>query len=232
MQGGEEQDPTSDICLLQDFPRGGSGRLGVERPVPRSWACRIARLLTLHPLPLEELFWRVAGDRGSGKFSESAMLCNCFPFWNSRGQWFAGATALFKHRELKFLFHHQHILSADSAWATHKRVANPDSYPLSQEECMLILTRGQRSQPRSELLSGPTRWWEADRIQSSQREQQRKEQVSALESEGGCASSAMCFLYIVKWRFGCDQTPQVANVLIPSSSLCAQHSSRSFGWMN
>lgn len=160
------------------------------------------------------------------------MLCNCFPFWNSRGQWFAGAAALFKHRDLKFLFH-QHILSADSAWATHKRVANPDSYPLSQEECMLILTRGQRSQPRSELLSGPTRWWEADRIQSSQREQQRKEEVSALESEGGCASSAMCFLNIVKWRFGRDQTPQVANVLISSSSLCAQHSSRSFDeWTN
>lgn len=82
--------------------------------------------LTQHPLPLEESFWLVASDRGSGKFSESAMLCNSFPFWNSRGQWFAGTAALFKDRELKFLFH-QHILSADSAWATHKRMANPDS---------------------------------------------------------------------------------------------------------
>lgn len=73
--------------------------------------------------------------------------------------------------------------SADSAWATHKCVANPDSYPLSQEECMLILTQGQRLEPRSELLSGPTRWWEA--------EESRVVRESNHGKEGGQASSMM-----------------------------------------
>lgn len=93
---------------------------------------------------------------GSGELSESAILCNCFSFWKSRGQWFTGTAALLRHRELELL-PHQHILSGDSARATHKRVANPDSRPLSQKECVLILTQGQRPEPRSELLSALTR---------------------------------------------------------------------------
>lgn len=77
---------------------------------------------------------------------EVQLLCNRFPSWKSRGPRLARAAALFKHRELELLSH-QHILSADPAWATHKRVANPDSYPPSQEESMLILTQGQRPSP-------------------------------------------------------------------------------------
>lgn len=123
---GEERDLTSDICLLQDFPRSGSGWSGAERPVPRRRACRIARLLTQYSFLLEELFWLVADDRGMGKFGALQL----FPLLEIWGQWFARAAALFKHRELEFLSH-QHIFSADSAWATHKHMANPDSSPVS-----------------------------------------------------------------------------------------------------
>lgn len=92
------------------------------------------------------------------------MLCNRFFLLREiQDPTGARAAALFKHRELELLAH-QHILSADSAWATHKRVANADSYPLSQQACLLILTQGQRPELSSELLSGPTRWLEAERI--------------------------------------------------------------------
>lgn len=45
-------------------------------------------------------------------------------------------------------------------------------------------------------------------------QQEKAAKERALESEGGRASSAMCFLNTVKRHFGCDQAPQVANVLI------------------
>lgn len=165
-RGGEEPGPTKCYLSAAGLCMRRLRLAGCWDTRTRSRDCRIARLLIQRWTPLEELLWLVAGDRGSSKFSESAMLCNSFPFWKSRSQQRARAAALFKHREPEFLSY-QYILSADSAGATHRHVVNADSCPLSQQECMLILTQRQRPEPSSELLSGPTRWWEAERIQGS-----------------------------------------------------------------
>lgn len=168
--------------------------------------------------------WQVI--RGRGKFSGSTMLCNCFPFWKSRGPRFARAAALFKHRELEFLSH-QHILSADSAWATHKRVANPDSYPLSQEESKLILTPGQRPSPGlSCYLDQPDGERPKESRVATDNTTERSRFLPLSLREGKLP--LRCLLNTVKQHFGCGQTREAANVLIPSTSLCARHSSRCF----
>lgn len=168
--------------------------------------------------------WRVCSGqwpvtRGRGKFSGSTMLCNCFPFWKSRGPRFARAAALFKHRELEFLSH-QHILSADSAWATHKRVANPDSYPLSQEKSMLILTQGQRPSPGlSCYLDQPDGERPKESRVATENTTEKSRSLPFCLREG--KPPLRCLLNTVKQHFGVGQTQEVAHVLIPSTSLCA-----------
>ena len=227
MRGGEKQDHTSAICLLQDFPSGGSGWLGAETPATRSWACRIARLLTEGPLPV----WRAAlvSGRWQGGVARSVKV-QCFAIVSPSGD--PGARGLQGQLLCLNIGNLSSFLTSTFSLQflpgpPTSNVANPDSYPLSQEECMLILTQGQRPEPRSELLSGLTRWWEAERNQSSWREQQGQKQVSALESEGRQASSAV-FSEHRETAFWLQPDPRVANVLILSTSLCAQHSSTSF----
>lgn len=116
---------------------------------------------------------------------------------------------------------------ADSAWATHKRVANPDSYPLSQEESKLILTPGQRPSPGLSCY-----------LDQPDGERPKESRVATENTTGKSRSLPLslregklplrCLPNTVKQHFGCGQTQEVANVLIPSTSLCAQHSSRSF----
>lgn len=147
------------------------------------------------------------------------MLCNCFPFWKSRGPRFARAAALFKHKELEF-FSHQHILSADSAWATHKRVANPDSYPLSWEESMLILTQGQRPSPGlSCYLDQPDGERPKESRVTTENTMEKSRSLPLCLREGKLP--LRCLLNNVKQHFGVGQAQEVAHVLIPSTSLYA-----------
>lgn len=221
-QGGEEQDHTGAICRLQDFPGGGSGDTS-------TWKLSLQKCKAPHPTPPP-----LAGsalDRGRRQGGEVLsvevqLLCNHFPSWKPRGPWCARVAALFKHRELELLSH-QHILSADPARATHKRVANPDSYPLSQEESKLILTPGQRPSPGlSCYLDQPDGERPKESRAATENTTEKSRSLPLSPREGKLP--LRCLLNTVKQHFGCGQTQEVANVLIPSTSLCARHSSGSF----
>lgn len=140
----------------------------VLRDQPRSWACRTVRPLIQHPFSLEDsLRWN-----GAVASSVSVQCLKIVSSSGNSGPMVCKRSCLAQMQETWVPFSPE-CSFCRFCWGHPQRVAKPDSCPVSQRECVLFLTQGQgrdllpRPEPRSGLLSGTSRWWEAERAQGS-----------------------------------------------------------------